>query len=158
MCWGNKLETNVTRPNSLLIIYLPTTTTTTTKKEPHFRMTLSSLLAYKQSGRKKVIVTQSCPTLCHPMDYTVHGILQARVLEWGSLPLLQGIFPTQGWNPGLPHCRQILNQLSHRGSPLSCRLEPNSTLGSMFHPHPSTVASVYLFGVFSTQLASVDMS
>ena len=85
----------------LLLLFLPTTTTTTTKKEPHFRMTLSSLLAYKQSGRKKVIVTQSCPTLCHPMDYTVHGILQARLLEWGSLPLLQGIFPTQGWNPGL---------------------------------------------------------
>ena len=34
----------------------------------------------------------------------------------GSLSLLQGIFPTQGSNPGLPHCRQILYQLSHRGS------------------------------------------
>ena len=32
----------------------------------------------------------------------------------GSLSLLQGIFPTQGSNPGLRHCRQILNQLSHR--------------------------------------------
>ena len=29
----------------------------------------------------KVQLTQSCPTLCHPMDYTVHGILQARILE-----------------------------------------------------------------------------
>ena len=35
----------------------------------------------------------------------------------GSLSLLQGIFPTQGWNPGLPGCRWILYQLSHRGSP-----------------------------------------
>ena len=34
----------------------------------------------------------------------------------GSLSLLQGIFPTQAVNPGLPHCRQILNQLSHKGS------------------------------------------
>ena len=34
----------------------------------------------------------------------------------GSLSLLQGIFPTQGSNPGLPHCR-ILSQLSHQGSP-----------------------------------------
>ena len=33
------------------------------------------------------------------------------------LSLLQGIFPTQRMNPGLPHCRQILYQLSHRGSP-----------------------------------------
>ena len=32
-------------------------------------------------------------------------------------PLLQGIFPTQGSNPGLPHCRQILYQLSHKESP-----------------------------------------
>ena len=35
----------------------------------------------------------------------------------GSLSLLHGIFPTQGLNPGLPHCRQILYQLSHKGSP-----------------------------------------
>ena len=37
----------------------------------------------------------------------------------GSLALLQGIFPTQGLNPGVPYCRQILYQLSHRGSPLT---------------------------------------
>ena len=35
----------------------------------------------------------------------------------GSRSLLQGIFPTQGSNPGLPHCRWILYQLSHQGSP-----------------------------------------
>ena len=35
----------------------------------------------------------------------------------GSLSLLQGIFPNQGRNPGLPHCRQILYQMSHKGSP-----------------------------------------
>ena len=35
----------------------------------------------------------------------------------GSLSLFQGIFPTQGSNPGFPHCRQILYQLSHKGSP-----------------------------------------
>ena len=35
----------------------------------------------------------------------------------GSHSLLQGIFPTQGWNPGLSHCRKILYQLSHMGSP-----------------------------------------
>ena len=37
----------------------------------------------------------------------------------GSFSLLQGIFPTQGWNPGLPHCRWILYCLSHQGSPIS---------------------------------------
>ena len=35
----------------------------------------------------------------------------------GSCSLLQGIFPNQGLNPSLPHCRQILYQLSHQGSP-----------------------------------------
>ena len=39
----------------------------------------------------------------------------------GSLSLLQGIFPTQGLNPGLPHFRQILYQLSHKGNPRSKR-------------------------------------
>ena len=51
-----------------------------------------------------------------PMDCLVHGILQARILEWVAFSLLQGIFPTQGSNPDLPHCRRILYQLSHKGS------------------------------------------
>ena len=55
-----------------------------------------------------------------PMDFSppsslVHGILQARILEW--VAILQGIFPTQGSNPGLPHCRQMLYRLSHTITP-----------------------------------------
>ena len=38
----------------------------------------------------KVKVTQSCSTLCDPMDYTVHGILQARILEWVAFPFSRG--------------------------------------------------------------------
>ena len=34
----------------------------------------------------KVKLTQLCPTLCDPMDYTVHGILQARILKWVAFP------------------------------------------------------------------------
>ena len=134
-----------------------------------------------------VLVSQSCLTLCNPMncslpDSSVHLILQARILEWVAISsarrcswprdqtqvscmcsrfftiwtireahsrqmkvaesdslwphglysprnspgqttevsshcLLQGIFPTQGLNPGLLHCRWTLNQLSHQGSP-----------------------------------------
>ena len=41
----------------------------------------------------KVQVTQSCPTLCNPMDYRVHGILQARILEWVSFPFSRGSSP-----------------------------------------------------------------
>ena len=66
----------------------------------------------------KVKVAQSCLTLCDPTDYTVHGILQARILEWVAVPFSRGISPTQGSNRGLQHCRQILYQLSHRGSPI----------------------------------------
>ena len=37
-----------------------------------------------------VRVVQSCPTLCNPMDYTFHGILQARILEWVAFPFSRG--------------------------------------------------------------------
>ena len=38
----------------------------------------------------KVKVAQSCLTLCDPMDYTVHGILHARILEWVAFPFSRG--------------------------------------------------------------------
>ena len=40
--------------------------------------------------RVKVKFAQSCPTLCDPMNYTVHGILQARILEWVAFPFSRG--------------------------------------------------------------------
>jgi len=55
------------------------------------------------------------------MVYTVHGILGQNP-GVSSLSLLQGIFPIQGSNPGLQHCRQILYQLSHQGSALFIRM------------------------------------
>ena len=53
---------------------------------------------------------------CSPPDSSVHRILQERILEWVAIPFLQGIFPTQGLDLGLLHCRQILYCLSHQGS------------------------------------------
>ena len=44
------------------------------------------------SLKVKVKVTQSCQTLCDPMDYTVHGILQVRILEWVAIPFSRGSF------------------------------------------------------------------
>ena len=41
-------------------------------------------------SKVKVQVSQSCPTLCNPIDYTVHGILQARILEWVAFPFSRG--------------------------------------------------------------------
>ena len=44
----------------------------------------------KKSHSVLVKVTQSCPTLCDPVDYIVHGILQARILEWIAVPFSRG--------------------------------------------------------------------
>ena len=49
----------------------------------------------------KVKVTQLCPTLCNPMDYTVHGILQARILEWVAFSF-SGDLPNPGIEPRSP--------------------------------------------------------
>ena len=57
------------------------------------------------------------PLDCSPPGSSVHGVLQARILEW--VAILQGIFPTLGSKLGLLHCRQILYHLSHQGSPCS---------------------------------------
>ena len=38
----------------------------------------------------EVKVSQSCPTLCNPMDYTIHRILKARILEWVAFPFSRG--------------------------------------------------------------------
>ena len=57
-----------------------------------------------------------CPTLCDPMDCSSWNS-PGQNIGVGSLSLFQGIFPTQGSNPGLPHFRRIFYQLSHKGSP-----------------------------------------
>ena len=67
-----------------------------------------------------VLVTQSCPTLCDPINWGPPGFSSG---SWnspgkntgvGCHSLLQGIFPTQGLNPGLLHRRQILYHLGYR--------------------------------------------
>ena len=64
----------------------------------------------------KVKVAQSCPTLCDP--WTTQSMKSpGQNAGVGSPSLLQGIFPTQGSKPCLPHCRRILYQLSHQGNP-----------------------------------------
>ena len=60
----------------------------------------------------KVKVTQSCATLCKPMDYPIQGILQARILEWVAFTLT-GDLPKPGIEPRSPTLQQILYQLSH---------------------------------------------
>ena len=81
----------------------------------------SSLPEWVSEGRS--VVSDSL------QPFKVHGILLARTLE--CLSLLQKIFPTQELNPGLPHCRQILHQLSHKGSPIKT-VTLNSSLPTLF--------------------------
>ena len=58
----------------------------------------------KDSLKVKVLVVQSCSTLCDPMDCSpskssVHGILQARILEWVAFPFSRGSFPPRDLIP-----------------------------------------------------------
>ena len=75
------------------------------------------------------LISQSCLTLFNPMDSSppgssVHRDSPGKNTGVGCHALLQGIFPIQGSNPGLLHCRKILYHLSHQGSP-SCLQEMN---------------------------------
>ena len=56
------------------------------------------------------ICAQSCSTLCDPTDYTIHGILQARILEWVAVPFSRRSSQPRDWT-------QVLHSLSHQGSP-----------------------------------------
>ena len=77
-----------------------------------------------------LLVAQSCPTLCDPMDcrqptrLICPGDYPGKNTAVGCHFLLQGIFPTRGSNLGLPHCMQILYSLSHQDSTklLTCPL------------------------------------
>ena len=67
----------------------------------------------------KVLVAHLCPILCDPLDCSlqgssVHGILQAKILEWVAITFSRGIFPAQGVNKDLSHCKQIPNCLKYR--------------------------------------------
>ena len=83
------------------------------------------------------LVSQSCLTLCNPMDCSLPGSsfcgdFPGKNTGVGCHALLQGIFPTRGLNPGLPHCRQILYNLSqNRETPSICL--PISILYILFH-------------------------
>ena len=52
---------------------------------------------------------------CSPPGSYFYGILEARILEWITIPFSRGIFPTQGLNSSLLYCRQILYSLRYQG-------------------------------------------
>ena len=94
-------------------------------QKPHIRLAVTDVCC--------AVLAESCPAICNPMDcslpgFSVHGDSPGMNTGVGCHALLQGIFPTQGSNPGLPHCRRILYHLSHQGRPLSWQLPINSEI------------------------------
>ena len=91
------------------------------KSQIHIKLSLFTLLgALSETKREHILTLEGSES---------RSVVSSSVTPWncpwnspgqnigvGSLSLLQWIFPTQGLNPGLPHCRQILYQLSHQES------------------------------------------
>ena len=92
-------------------------------------------------------VTHSCLTLCDPMDYTVHEIPQARILEWVVIPFSRGSCQPKS-NPDLMHCRWILYQLSHKKEILM--------VPPMFPLHANSLSTLCLPA--QTQMESFNMT
>ena len=93
------------------------------------------------------LVAQSHPTHCDPMDYSpsgssVHGDSPGKNTGVGCHTLLQGIFPTQGLNPGLLHCRWILYCLSPQGKYWSASYHFGFTFSRISHKRHHTVDSL----------------
>ena len=91
---------------------------------------------------------------CSLPGSSVHGVFQARVLEWVSISFSRGSSQPQGSNPGLPHCRQTLYCLSHQGSPYQKRwhMEPSQCRLFLIHTYV-TVKNV--FHCYSLRFARV---
>ena len=101
-----------------------------------------------------------------PPVSSVHGILQARILEWGAISFSRGTFLTQGSKPGLLHCRQILYHLNHqrmvgfvfRSRPMSVCLSPPSICLSLhsFSP-PSLLDEFYVYFLLGLLLSHLPL-
>ena len=89
----------------------------------------SQMMLNEHVSSLRVLVTQSCPSLATPWTIAHQAPLSLGSSRQGTRVgchfLLQGIFPTQGLNPGLPHCKQILYPLSRQGSPMNTELGTN---------------------------------
>ena len=115
------------------------------------------------------LVAQSCLTLCDPIDYsppgsTVHGDSPGKNTELSCHALLQGIFPTQGSKPGLPHAGRL--QSEPPGKPKNTGMSSLSLLKEIFpnegllhcrqiHYQPSYQESPNLYNSVTENLASL---
>ena len=100
--WGCKesdtTEHNIVSPDSWSKKgYFRISTTPPSIKTPKDSLGLKGLAQISPFLSEWVKVTQSCLTLCDPMDYTVHGILQARILEWVAFPFSRRSSQLRDW-------------------------------------------------------------
>ena len=126
-----------------------------------FCLNHGSLFFYKNHHFHKseisVTFAQSCLTLWSPIDCSLPGSSNpwdflAKSTGVGCHFLLQGIFPTQGSHPSLPHCRQMLYCLSHQGSPSVTSKMSKIHLGGInilvhvhAHTHTHTHTHIYIY-------------
>ena len=75
---------------------------------------------------------QSCLTLCDPMDYIVHGILQAGLLEWVAFPFSKGYLPNPGIEPRASPLQEDSLQAEPQGKPKNTRVGNLSLLHQIF--------------------------
>ena len=110
-------------PNTLIIFFHPPITREILNNPTRLRVYPLSqdpvflLLSGKCMHNRSVVSNLLKPNDCSLPGSSTHGDSPGKITGVGCHALLQGIFPTQGLNPGLSHCRQILYQLSHQGSP-----------------------------------------
>ena len=114
---GEQLRACLHENDVAVFLYTTRATSKLPRRTPHLLSTCVSL-------SPECLVTQSCPTVCDPMDCSpsdssVHGDSPGKNAGVDCHALLQGIFPMQGSNPGVPHCRRILYDPSHQGSSVS---------------------------------------
>ena len=91
------------------------------------------------SAWSEMKVNQACPTLCNPMDYTVHGILQSRILDWVAFPFSMGSSQSGDWNQ-ISHVAGDSLPVEPQGKPkclrkpliaeVTLQLNPESSFGS----------------------------
>ena len=128
LCWDDPLEKGMTLCSSILVRRIPWSEdpgglqSTGSQRVGHNWVKRFHFSLYHFMSPwvvVTVLVTRLCPTLCDPTDYKITRLL----CPWDSPgknigvdchSLLQRIFLTQGWNPGVLYCRQIFSHLSYR--------------------------------------------
>ena len=113
------------------------------------------------------LVTQLCPTLCYSVDCSwpgssVHGDSPGKNTGVDCHALLQGIFPTQGLNPGLLLCRRTLYHLSHQGGPIYnriCMYDVCIHVLYMYYTHIIHTHSIYThpIGSFCLEISNMNI-